>query len=699
MSLSKADIDFYSLHGMWGAYASLALGRIGRGAGIVAGNVAPPGFSLFVGYKTGREEGRLLPFAPGGNRADDGIAYTAEPAAPPQRKGASWFSPSEITRTLSLGGEEWRAGALSFKVASFFGPVPDPAEVSPYLFRRHACPALLVRLRFDNSAGSEPMTGFFGMRGIRRTLSDTSGGRLAGMACGTEYGFAALPSETVEEVMDWNAVDAAFNGAVSLRRLAFEGGLRFHVEGGAVAEHVVALGAYQGGTVCSGIPMHRYYTCLFKDLEEVLEFALSEREHLLAGSAEMDALLDESPLDEDRKFLLAHAAHSYLANTELLLDEQGKAVFVVNEGEYQMMNTLDLTVDQAFWELCFSPWTLRSELDFILSRSMYKDAYGVAFSHDQGVADCFSPQGHSSYELPGLSACFSYMSYEETLNWVLSACLYVWNTGDESWAAGKADALAACLRSLRSRDLNGDGIMDQDSDRCEGGAEITTYDSLDVSLGQARNNLYLAVKAWGAFVCLESFFSGRGREQEAADAGRAAAAVAETVCSHFIEKEGFIPAVFEGGNRSRIIPAVEGLAYPYLCGVPRAVDEEGPYGKLIGLLKRHLDTVLAPGVCLDGSSGAWKLSSTSRNTWLSKIFLNQFVAERILGIGGERLRRDAVHASWLREGSADFAATDQVDASTGKDLGSRLYPRLVSSILWLLPHRALSGMRLPEKKE
>ena len=82
--------------------------------------------------------------------------------------------------------------------------------------------------------------------------------------------------------------------------------------------------------------------------------------------------------------------------------------------------------------------------------------------------------------------------------------------------------------------------------------------------------------------------------------------------------------------------------------------------------------MLEPGLCLDAESGGWKLSSTSQNTWLSKIFLNQYVAERVLGFDDERTRRDAVHAHWLRTGSADFAATDQVDSRTARiwDRGS-----------------------------
>jgi hypothetical protein len=287
--------------------------------------------------------------------------------------------------------------------------------------------------------------------------------------------------------------------------------------------------------------------------------------------------------------------------------------------------------------------------------------------------------------MPGLSDCFSFMSYEETLNWVLSACIYANLEGDFAWAKGRRPTLAACLASIRARDANGDGVMDRDSDRCAGGAEITTYDSLDISLGQARNNLYLAVKAWSALVCLEALFrrmDGRGSSESAA-AAESALTASRTIAGMMIEGEGFIPAVFESDNRSCIIPAVEGLAYPGFCGAPEAAREDGPYGELVRALKRHLSTVLAPGVCLDASSGGWKLSSTSRNTWLSKIFLNQYVAESVLGMDDERTRRDAVHARWLRTGSADFAATDQVDSTTGADLGSRLYPRLVTSILWL----------------
>jgi hypothetical protein len=692
MAVRVPEIDYYSLHGIWGAYASLVLGRVGRGAGVVVGGVRPPRSGLFVGYRIGRSEPRLLPFSAGVGYGLGASAYREDEIDPSRADalgGAAFFKESEIERWVSMSGEEWRAGALSFRVISCFGEVPDPQTVASARARSALRPSILVKLTFDNSSGTGPMTGLFGMQGIRRPLSDSPSGSLLGMAAGSSYGFAIRPKAGVEEVMDWSVVEAAFDGgsdgaARPLRRLAAEGGLRFRVPSGERAEYVLAIGVFRDGIVTAGRATHAYHGCLFKDVEDVLESALDDLPDSLSRAERVDALLDGSGLSEDRRFLVAHAAHSYLASTELLLAESGDPVFVVNEGEYQMMNTLDLTVDQAFWEARFSPWTLRNELDSYVAWSSYEDSLGIAFAHDQGVADCFAPKGRSAYEMPGLTDVFSFMSFEETLNWVLSAALYAGSPGGLAWAKERRPAIAACLASLRARDANGDGVMDRDSDLCAGGAEITTYDSLDISLGQARNNLYLAVKAWSAFVCLEALFrrlDGRAGPESRA-ALEAAVAAAATIAGRMLP-EGFIPAVFESDNRSCIIPAIEGLAYPGFCGAPEAVRADGPYAELVAALKKHLDKVLAPGVCLDAKSGGWKLSSTSRNTWLSKIFLNQYVAERILGMDDERTRRDAVHARWLRTGSAEYAATDQVDSSSGADLGSRLYPRLVTSILWL----------------
>ncbi len=97
-------------------------------------------------------------------------------------------------------------------------------------------------------------------------------------------------------------------------------------------------------------------------------------------------------------------------------------------------------------------------------------------------------------------------------------------------------------------------------------------------------------------------------------------------------------------------------------------------------LSVHLQAVLKPGVCLF-DDGGWRLSSTSVNSWLSKIYLCQFVARKVLGFESNP-SADTAHVDWLtRPENAYWAWSDQCHEGTMK--GSKYYPRGVTSVLWL----------------
>ena len=308
-----------------------------------------------------------------------------------------------------------------------------------------------------------------------------------------------------------------------------------------------------------------------------------------------------------------------------------------------------------------------------------------------GVMNHFTPPGRSSYECEGLEGCFGHMTMEQLLNWVLCAVVYAEKTGDIAWLRRRHDTLLACAESLHQRD-NPDpaarnGILKHDSSRCGNtGAEITTYDSLDVSLGQARNNLYLAVKTLGAWILLEKAFTRLLLRTAAADAAHTADLLAHPLESHFDNATGFFPAIFENGNRSRILPAVEGFVYPLYLGYADATDRNGRFGCLLSLLEQHIKRALQPGVCLDETTGAWKISSTSTNTWFSKIALAQHVIRTLFprAITPAARASDRVHAHWQRTpGCGRDAMCDQIISNTGESCGSRYYPRGVTSYLWL----------------
>jgi len=325
-----------------------------------------------------------------------------------------------------------------------------------------------------------------------------------------------------------------------------------------------------------------------------------------------------------------------------------------------------------------------------VNRYSYRDQFGLSFVHDMGVNNYFTPAGHSSYECDNLEGCFSHMTMEQLLNWVLCAVTYAEHTGDYTWLRARKKVLLACVESIHFRDdpnpRKRDGILKHDSARCGKGSEITTYDSLDVSLGQARNNLYLAVKTLGTWVLLEKAFARLGLRDATADARATADLLARTLTTKFEAETGFFPAVFEKGNRSRILPAVEGFVYPLFLGYTDATDPAGRFGPLLAQLRQHVQQALQPGVCLDSTSGGWKMSSTSTNTWFSKIAIAQHVVRRIFpeAMTPSACAADRVHADWQRQpGCGTDAMCDQIRSDSGISCGSRYYPRGVSAHLWL----------------
>ncbi|WP_163193459.1 glycoside hydrolase family 52 protein [Clostridium thermarum] len=674
--------SFYAHHSAFGAFSSFILGKIGSGGGFVLSDVRPPENNVYIGYK---QEGhiRLLPFCTINNKSAE-QEFTGEIANTKKAVKVSLFKEDEISREMGWASDTWSCGNFKFSILTPFGNVNDPAAMTEEEKKLAFAPVIFAQLTLDNSSNNTDAEMIFGIEGPKRRLSITTEGKYLGAACERRYGFAVEACEGIKEFSRLDILTSWANDNYQNHDLGRAPSLIFKVPAGGVRTYTIALATYQDATITTGIDTKFYYTGLFSSLESVLDFGIKNSQYYLAIAAERDKELKETKLNEHRQFLIAHATHSYHASSQLMKKEDGSPLWIVNEGEYLMMNTFDLTVDHMFFEMKFHPWTIKNALDLFVECYSYYDQIGLAFTHDMGVANGFTAKGYSSYELPNLDGCFSYMTHEELLNWILTGAVYGLNTKDREWVDKNIKIFAECFESLAARDKNNDGIMDVDSSRCYGGAEITTYDSLDVSLGQARNNLYLGVKTWAAYVLLQRIFKDYDLKELAVRAETKAKAAADTLVSKYDEKEQYIPAVFEKGNTSRIIPVVEALIYPYIIGDTTAVSEEGPYGEMIKVIKKHIITVMKPGICIDETSGGWKLSSTSKNTWNSKIFLCQYVIKEILHLDFEGEEEwDRVHAKWQQVSCSIDGATDQVNSDTGTPRGSRLYPRLVTNILWM----------------
>lgn len=692
---------FNAHHAPLGAFATFTLGEKGPRGGFGLELGRAPGESVFIGLERAEGEGYdALPFF--GSSADSARRYDVSSDAPLKPGLARPFADAAIERTFRLGSDSWKAGDLTFTLYSAPKQAPDPKDkaTTAAALRAAFVPAVFAELTIDNSACARPRTAFFGYEGSHpfyntRRLDDVSRGAYCGIGQGNA---TALVSDSpgVVSAMGFT-LDQALRPSHPANRAMGLGGvgvLSALVPARARRTYRFALCFHRDGVVTSGLPTRYLHTRLFPSIEATASYALAHFAEQKALALAADKQLGRSALDGTRAFHLCHAVRAYYGSTQMLELLDGTPFWVVNEGEYRMLNTFDLTVDHLFFELERNPWVVRDQLDWFVRRYSYTDtvrlpgdsrAYpgGLSFTHDMGIGNCISRPGFSSYEQHGLHGCFSHMTHEQLVNWVVCATSYSLHTADRAWTARNLRVFRACLRSLVNRDhpdpKQRDGVMSADSSRCEGGSELTTYDSLDASLGQARNNLYLAVKTWAAYLGLERILGDAGALRAAHLAAKQARLAARTIAAS-AGTDGTLPAILHEGSQARIIPAIEGVVFPARWGQLTALREDADHGALLSALDTHLRAILRPGVCRF-PDGGWKLTSSNNHSWLSKIYLCQHVARTAFATGADP-EADLAHQRWLLDPENTVHSwSDQMVA--GKAKGSLYYPRGVTSWLWL----------------
>ena len=685
--------SFHAHHSPMGSHSSFTVGMFGANGGMALEKGSPADQSIFLGYRSESGLTKLFPFYE--NLVNDAERFSQDDSK--EEAKTIEFSESEIKRNYKWATDEFIAPGISFRIKTPFFSIPDPESASEESLKKASCPASFIEISVSNDS-DENWDGFFAIQGSTPwTPLSSRDGNLKGMMSRDEMGFAS-DDESLSEFIDFG-IEQALAGTHKTPNFLLGpiGGISFKIVAGTEKTVRIALGYFRDGDVIFNRSASYWYTQYFDSIESVFSYALKHYDDFSDIVQKADNDLLSYGLSEDQQFLIAHATRSYYGSTEWLV-EDGKPLWIVNEGEYLMINTLDLTIDMAFFELSLNPWTLKNVLEHFVDHYSYEDQVfspedpntlldgGVSFTHDMGVGNHFSPDKYSCYECAGIDRkCFSYMTYEQLTNWVLCAGLYISKTEDIEFLKSHASLLESCFESLKNRDnpdpSKRDGLMGYDSSRTMGGGEITTYDSLDHSLGQARKNIYLGGKCWASYLALEKLFKLLDKVTLADSAHASAILCANTLENAFDEDLGFIPAVLEDGNQSAIIPAVEALIYPYKMGLEETFNPEGEFSGYLSILKKHISNILKPGMCIY-EDGGWKLSSSADNSWMSKICLNQYVIHEILKMnyGGEA-SADNAHVEWEVNGSKSQACSDQF--ASGKPIGSLYYPRIVTNILWL----------------
>ena len=593
----------------------------------------------------------------------------------------------ETTRQLGACTDHWQMpGGVSWTHYTPVWAMTDWQAASAQEKRRFVLPVTWMQYHIDNRTGTEETRFLFSLQQAARRAQGWDG--FDGYVVDGESSIAVKTGDA--ELLSADAAKQAFG--VEGANSAF----CIHVPPGQEKEVTFYVAHYKHGveSELEKQPLTMMYDALYADINDILKTAQATFPAVVARCGEVDRKLAGSAEDDERKFLSADTLHSYQYNTILHATPAKVPVWGVIEGECSCINTFDLTVDHVFYELAMHPWTVRNELDNFLSFFSFTDELslpgqtqmfpgGLGFSHDMGSRVKFT-NSETGAVYPNL------MTQEELQNWILCAALYWKSTGDDAWLQANKATFTRALGSMQARDdvdpAKRDGITTYMSHVGTRSREITTYDAMDASLQRPVESLYIAVKSFACYAMLKPVFAALrepGLEQAAA---AAEAYTAKGLLSHWDEHRQCFPAAFNGTSSSAIIPAIEGLVYPYAMGLTQEVSPDGPNADFIRHLKTHMESILVPGVCIDAKTKGWNLSSSSSTTWLSKVYLNQFITENILGIKSTVTGRDADAAHYAYEvlGAPAVGWTDQIYTSSHIAYGCRHYPRGVTSALWWL---------------
>ncbi len=680
------ETPFFNLdHSPVGALASFVYGMEASGGVQMGASPAKEGYlmphdGVIVAIKRGNDV-KVMPFY---------VRPTGSSVTP------KYIAAGEVHRTIGPATDHWELpDGVSWTHYTPSWEMADWETASEAARRQFAMPATWLTFTLDNSGGREPLDLAFALE--QPAVRSTEWKNFSGYVVAEDHAVAVRSGEA-------EAVDA---GNIQ-REFGLEGAtaaFRVHVAAGTKKDVTFYIVHHRSGqaAVLAGEPLELAHAALFHEKADVIAAADAAYPKVVERCQAENSRLAAAKLSPERAFLSADSIHSYQFNTVLFTNiKTHQPVWVVVEGEYRLLNTLDLTVDHVFYELALHPWTVRNELDVFLDHYSFTDQLqkpgetalhpgALGFYHDMGSGYNFaSPAKGQAYS--------ALMTQEELQNWLICAALYWHATQDDAWLRSRRDALTRGFASMLERDdidpAKRDGITSYRSvlDKMKH-SEITTYDAMDHSLQQAVDSLYITVKSFATYLVLEPAFRGLGDTGLADECLAAATRTEHGLLAHWDDAAKCFPATFDGPTSSRIIPAIEGLIYPFEMGERNAVSLDGPHGALIRRLRQHMETILVSGVCLDSRTGGWILSNTSNTTWQSKVYLNQFITEKILGITDDRVegRPDRAHYSYQVLGSPAVCWTCQIFTKELTAFGCRHYPRGVTSALWWLPDPPAAG--------
>ena len=274
---------------------------------------------------------------------------------------------------------------------------------------------------------------------------------------------------------------------------------------------IFTYAAYNGGNVMkddAGNSYKFYYTKYFKNIKEVINYAVNDYDNILTRTTKFTNNArggDGKSFAKDAQWIFSQALHSYIANTWLVYRKSNPndVRYYVEEGNCRFLSTVDVAHEAGIFESEYIPWALGKQLAEWKAYAL-KDGFGVYLQHDMGIGNSIRKKQAYEYYDGGK------MAVEENLNYALLSYRHWKKTSDTDFLKKNIDFSNSLLDSVIKRDSNGNGIVDILEDR-------TTVDCCgkDYLLSIAKENTYLGVKEFAAFIAASEMNRGVGNTSKA----------------------------------------------------------------------------------------------------------------------------------------------------------------------------------------
>lgn len=696
---------FLTHHSPLGCAASFTFGAPGRGFGIERTSpLFEPLGDLLVAVSNGKGNVRAWPFLEGVEDVtfQETQGFGAAGTGWGVRQRWRFVKPDMLRRRLTCTRDTLTDGALTLCVHTPHYTLEQPDTMPPDELRHRLCPGIVITVSLDNTAGTEPLYGFFGVARTgagRLHAFDAKVQALAGVGFRQDWAFAARPAKGVHVLRNHSIAHLVQQAQPLVHNSGHEGGLLFEAAPGETASITIACAMTHFGPVTQGMVTRYAWTEYFDSTASVCSHLLDNAERIIDDCRERDSRLCAEITDPAKRSVLAQALRGYYANQQVLLDSNGSLHYNIGEGAYCWRNTFDLAADHLAFELRCFPWATRKVLDEYDSRGIYHDRItfdddrwtegGVSFAHDLGSFQMYAAPGASAYEWTGPGCAYGTMTTEQLLNGAFCYGAYCVTCADREWREQHAQLFDDMLRSIENRDHVDaslrDGVPIAKSDRCNPQSEeITTYDCLSPALKDARGCSYIVVKTWSALLVLESVFRKLGMSPQADRAREGACRSAARLEQAFDESRGMFPANVLTGDDSPVLAIADPLGVPMLCGLEPVMRE---FDGLLAKLRTHFHTCLSPNHCLAGDGMLLLCPNERNNSWPSKVILCLAVAERLLGLDLDGCDRGLLNGvrRMLQVIARDETLSDQIDVVAERVIGGMYYPRMVTAAFWDLP--------------